>query len=519
MRAFKTPEPLNVDAYQAGHFEMIPDGMEDFQCSQSIYRKTLAKGDMRLISAGMAPFVKLELEKRITKEDIEEADWFYKDFHAPATQYPYPKKIFERIVNEFDGKMPLCIMGLPDGQAHYVGEPHAQVWTDVEGMGELVGWIESTMLPYLWVSAVVATRGRIRKEKMGEVYQHCYPTVGPKDIDNMIAYKFHDFGRRGAANSQITGIAHLINWLGTDTMDAAYAATKYLNNGAKFGACSIVAAAHRSITPWPKEAAAYQRMVDKYKGSFFSVVADSYNYENGMRMLAGHADVVKAAGGFLVGRPDSGDPTECIIKGLEILASKFGIAKTNPLGGKIVQNAGIIQGDGVSDEKIFNEIYPAIIKAGWCPSNVAFGMGEHNHKAVRSEIECGYKTCLVGDGKGGYRSVMKGSESLFKRSIPTPVIIDTYNNSVTGKIGNHRVGIATVKQLRAGNTGDLKVYFDGRPNGLPVFKESFADTRKRAFESWNKLSPFTEDTFDPEIRKMQEEYMRTRHVEATEAVK
>ncbi len=65
----------------------------------------------------------------------------------------------------------------------------------------------------------------------------------------------------------------------------------------------------------------------------------------------------------------------------------------------MLQNSAIIQGDGISDDMIFDKIYPAVINAGFCPSNVAFGMGEHNHRAVRSETEHAYKTCLVGTTK------------------------------------------------------------------------------------------------------------------------
>src|SRR6476646_4639606 len=106
----------------------------------------------------------------------------------------------------------------------------------------------------------------------------------------MVSYKFHDFGRRGGAASQITGIAHLINWLGTDTCDAAYAATRFLNGGKKFGACSVIAAAHRVITPWSEEIQAYRRLIDKFKNGFVSIVADSYDYHRGMEMLAGFAE-------------------------------------------------------------------------------------------------------------------------------------------------------------------------------------------------------------------------------------
>ncbi|MBS0261607.1 MAG: hypothetical protein JSS02_06580, partial [Planctomycetes bacterium] len=391
MREFACPEPIRVDAYQAGHFTLIPPGMENFQCSQGIFRHPICPPnsghpDLRIVSAGLTPCIKLNLEQPITAGDLSAADDFWSDFHARATPpyrgpYPWPREMFRRIVTDYGGYLPVVISGLLDGQAHYVGEPHLQIWTDEPGMGECVGWLESTVLPYLWTSATVATRGRLRKARMLAVYRQCYPSRSAAELHDMVSYKFHDFGRRGGAATQITGIAHLINWLGTDTCDAAYAAAHYLNAGAKFGACSIMAAAHRTVTPWPTEIAAYRHLIERYKHGIFSVVADSYDYLRGMELLAGFAEVVKLHGGCLVGRPDSGDPVQCILDGLEIFSRAFGVTRQEQ-GLRVLQNAAIIQGDGISDDVIFNQIYPAVIAAGFCPSNVAFGMGEHNHKAL-----------------------------------------------------------------------------------------------------------------------------------------
>src|SRR5262249_28106877 len=127
-------------------------------------------------------------------------------------------------------------------------------------------------------------------------------------------------------------------------------------------------------------------------------------------------------------------------------------------------------GDGVSDEMIFGSIYPAVIAAGFCPSNVAFGMGEHNHKALRSETEHAYKTCLVGaprlaserssdrppqdvPDEPGYRAVMKSSESLFKRSLPCAISLD-FSRAPAGDFSD-RVRRASISELKQGATGEL----------------------------------------------------------------
>lgn len=506
MRTFLTPFTVNVDAYQAGHFEMIPPGMENFQLSQAIFRKPFNPADERIISAGMAPMVKLELEQPITKEDIQEADWFYNDFHSPGLPYPWPKAMFQKIIDKFGGMLPVVVSGLYDGQTHYAGEPHAQIWTDVPEMGELVGWLESTMLPYFWTMSKVATLGRMRREKMISFIHKYYPEMTRDEVAEMCQYQFHDFGRRGGAVSQMTGIAHLMNWRGTDTVDAAYTATVHLNDRRKFGATSIRAGAHRTVTPWSRERFAYDRMIEKCKGNIFSIVIDSYGSERGYRMVSEYADVVKFAGGMLIARPDSGDPVQSILMGLRIMEKAFGATKT-PFGLKKLINSAIIQGDGVDDGKIFNQIYPAIVDNGFCPMNVAFGMGENNHKAVRSEGEHAYKTALVINDKGDYVPVMKGSDDRFKKSVPGPVKINTSLN------GRGRVQFATVDEVKAGETGDLKVFFDGRGR-LPIFRELFSETRERAYRSWDEHGPQIGDTFDLKIREAQDEYLEKRVAEA-----
>lgn len=475
---------LAVDAYQAGHFLLTPESMNHFQCSQVFYRKPLAEGDHRVISAGLTAFCNW-LREPITQADIDEADNIFCDFHAHhsapySMQYPWPKQIFQRVVDEFDGLLPVKVYGLMDGTTHYIGEPCVQVVCYVPGMGELVGWLESTILPYMFLSSTVATRGRLRKERFLEVYRCCYPSKSEEELEGMVAYKFHDFGRRASA-SVLTGVAHLINWLGTDTMDAVAEAIR-LNGGKKFGACSIMAAAHRTITPWESEDAAYAKQVPMFAHTLQSVVADSYDYFEGVRKLAEYAPLVKERGGVLIIRPDSGDPVECVLEGLRILAERFDVVYQEK-GLRVLQNAAGIQGDGINDEMIFENIIPAMISAGWCPSNFAFGMGENNHVAKRSDLEACYKTCVAGD-----RGVMKWSNTPWKRSYPCAVSL------IDGEILP-----VTKQQLVRGNLGEFIEHYPAKP------AYSFEDTRAKARDSWN--IPKVADRISPKIRALQAEYM------------
>ncbi len=371
MRVFPVPEPCAVDAYQAGHYLMIPPGMDDFELSQAVFRRPLAglpgeAVDGRILAGGLASALLLEpgFARPLERRELDEAEEFYRDFYAGGQPFPWPRAMFQRILDEHAGFYPLCVMALFDGQAHYVGEPCLQIWTDAPGCGECVGWIESTLLPYLWNFSICATRGRRRKERMIEVFRRAYPSRSLGELHEMVATRLHDFGRRGGAASQMTGIAHLYNWLGTDTVDAAYAATHYLNDGRPFGACSVLASAHRSTTPWPREDEAYDRIVelfDRYK--IISVVADTYGYARGIRKLAERAATIRARGGWLVARPDSGDPVESTLLGLRELDAALG-ADRQEAGLKVIRGASLIQGDTMSDAIIFH----ASIPPSWPPA-------------------------------------------------------------------------------------------------------------------------------------------------------
>jgi hypothetical protein len=391
-------------------------------------------------------------------------------------------------------------------------------------MGELVGWIESELLPYIWTTSVVATRGRIRKDKFFKLYGEIYPSITSKiDLQNLFMYKFHDFGRRGGANSMLTGYAHLINWPGTDICDSAYYVKKYLNNNEHFGACSIPAMAHRTVTPWDTEYDAYDNMIKNYGDDLVSIVADSYDFYQGCDYLASKSDVFKEKGGVLIVRPDSGDPLDCIIYALNRLDEKFG-STTQEVGLKVINGAAVIQGDGVSDEDIFERLIPEIIAHGYCPSNVAFGMGQHNHKALRSDLETAYKTCCVGNSKFDrdyilanedldveYNftvPVMKGANSAFKRSYPTPVSfkheVSLNNNS---EMYSRICGI-NYRDLNKGDVGIFHEYYNYKKEISPRVK--FSDTVKYAFETWDSLNnqvPENSGNINIHILTEQQNYM------------
>lgn len=71
----------------------------------------------------------------------------------------------------------------------------------------------------------------------------------------LIYSRLHDFGFRGCTSveqSVIGGVAHLLNFTGSDTMSAAWYAQFHLNGGKPVG-CSIPATEHSVMTSHKNE--------------------------------------------------------------------------------------------------------------------------------------------------------------------------------------------------------------------------------------------------------------------------
>ena len=97
-----------------------------------------------------------------------------------------------------------------------------------------------------------------------------------------INFKIHDFGSRGVSSQEtaaIGGAAHLVNFLGTDTMAALLIHREFYNEA--MAGFSIPAAEHSTITSWGREneAEAYRNMLRQFAkpGALVAVVSDSWN--------------------------------------------------------------------------------------------------------------------------------------------------------------------------------------------------------------------------------------------------
>jgi nicotinamide phosphoribosyltransferase len=123
-------------------------------------------------------------------------------------------------------------------------------------------------------------------------------------------------------------------------------------------------------------------MIDKFAkpGAIFAMVADSYNVYEFCKLVGGDSEIKEridahgATGGFVVIRPDSGDPIEVIPKMLYILEKLYGAPK-NAKGYKVLNNVRVIWGDGINAQSLETILRTMVDFHGYSADNFAFGMG------------------------------------------------------------------------------------------------------------------------------------------------
>jgi nicotinamide phosphoribosyltransferase len=317
---------------------------------------------------GLQAFIKEYLLEPITQEDVDLADEI-----LTAHGEPFNRAGWQYILDKHAGYLPVIIRAVPEGLVI----PTKNVLATIENTDPecfwLTTWLETALLRAIWYPTAVATQSwHIRHL----ILNYLEKTGDPSLID----FKLHDFGARGVSSLESAGIggaAHLVNFMGTDTISGVLHAREFY--GAGVAGFSIPAAEHSTITSWGRdgEVKAYENMVSHFAkpGSIVAVVSDSYDIYNAASNLWGGAlrQRVIDSGATIVIRPDSGDPVEVNSRLVEILGEKFGCT-VNSKGYKVLNHVRVIQGDGINYKSISNILF-ALTQMGYSADNIAFGMG------------------------------------------------------------------------------------------------------------------------------------------------
>jgi len=278
---------------------------------------------------------------------------------------------WENMLDKHQGMLPVRIKAVPEGTPISIDNIMMSVQnTDTESPW-LTGYIE-TVLTHLWYASTVATLSRECKKMMKNYLNNTSENMERLD------FMLHDFGFRGVSSVESAGsggAGHLVNFQGTDTIQALEFAMEYYN--APVCAYSVPATEHSIMTALGEagEMEMMGSLLDKYPEGILSVVIDSYDYikfiENthkayGNKIMTGKCKVVF--------RPDSGEPVRTSLKVVELLAEKFGSYKNSKGYKALHPNIGVLWGDGIDKEGI-NHILDTLKSYGWSSDCIVFGMG------------------------------------------------------------------------------------------------------------------------------------------------
>jgi nicotinamide phosphoribosyltransferase len=359
---------LNTDSYKFSHYRQYPP--ETAAISAYIEARKGGKYD-QVLFYGLQIFLKDYLTRTVTTDDIAEAEEM-----VTAHGLPFNREGWQRIVDRHGGLLPVEIEALPEGLVVPAATPLVQIRNTDRELFWLPTYIETALLRAVWYPTTVATSSWHVKQLMAKaVEKSC------DDPAAVLPFRLHDFGARGTGAAEQAGIggsAHLVNFLGTDTVAGLVYARRFY--GEPMAGFSIPAAEHSTMTAWgeARETDAFRNMIEQFggEGKIVAVVSDSYDLFNAADNVWGDTlkAEVEAMGGTVVVRPDSGDPTVIPIETIERLAAKFG-HEINRKGYKLLPSCvRVIQGDGVTPKTI-KIILDKLLAKGWSAENLAFGMG------------------------------------------------------------------------------------------------------------------------------------------------
>ena len=356
---------LNVDSYKCSQWNQYPPGTE------YVYSYIESRGSKvydELVFLGTQAFIKEYLMTPITNEMVTQAERII-TLHG----LPFNREGWDYIVNTHGGVLPVEIKSVDEGTVMNLKNVLLTIVNTDPKCWWITSYVETALLRAIWYPTTVASNS-FHSKKIIE--QFLEKNGDPALID----FKLHDFGARGVSSFEsaaLGGMAHLVNFNGTDTISGILAAMEYY--GAEVCGFSIPAMEHSTVTSWGREneQEAYRNMLKIYgkQGALLACVSDSYDIHEACRKHWGQGlrQEVIDSGAVVVVRPDSGDPVQVVNDCLQILDQYYGHT-INSKGYRVLNNVRIIQGDGI-DHAMIRAILTVMDLNGYSADNVAFGQG------------------------------------------------------------------------------------------------------------------------------------------------
>lgn len=384
------------------------------------------------------------------------------------------------------GYLPLRIRAVQEGTLIPIKVPMLTIENTDPRFFWLTNYVETLMSTSLWQASTSAT---IAYEYRKLLNKWADRTGGDP---NFVQFQGHDFSMRGMSSlesGKVSGGAHLLSFVGTDTIPGILFLEEFYNANIEkeLVGTSIPATEHSVMCSYGKdELAAYRNLITNvYPTGFVSIVSDTWNLWNVLlKVIAPLRGEILTRNGKVVIRPDSGDPVKIICgdlsssdvnvqKGvIEILWDIFG-GKINEKGYKeLDSHIGCIYGDAITLERC-RQINEQLAQKGFASTNMVYGIGSYTYQ-YNTRDTFGFTL------KSTYAKI-KGEEVFLQKDPITDRGIKKSQTGMVVVIRNDRNQIVCIE----GQTEESRVIdpeFDLLENvfvdGKLVREQSLADIRK-----------------------------------------
>lgn len=510
------PAMLQKDMYKAFHVFAYREGTEYVYSNftNRFGHLSNVKDNTHVVFVGLQAFIKSYLiddfNKTFFDAPQEEAIGVYREF-VESGLFKQINTVHIKALHSL-GFLPLEIKALQEGSRVPYGVPPFVVFNTVPGFGWLTNMIETVLSSETAGVSTSATTAYAYRKRLEE-------SNAPKE---MIKWMGHDFSYRGMLggthHAAMSGFGHLCSFYGSDTIPAAYFATKFYNADLKneivFG--SVDATEHSTATSyittvaneleangafegqtikeiWGEETTEYM-LVAEYlymkwlltkvtPTGILSYVTDSFDFWGVVtKILPKLKDLILERDGKLVIRPDSGDPVKIIVGDanatteherdglITTLGKIFGTTKTDK-GLALNQHIGAIYGDSITLERQ-DQIISGLEAKGLIPE-VVYGIGSFTYQYVTRDTHgSAVKATAVGLKDKGFIAICKDPKTdKKKKSAKGFLRVDQVN-------GEYVLTDNVPYELEG---GELKTVFR---NGVLMQETSLAEIRSRIDETF-----------------------------------
>ena len=463
---------LQKDFYKTDHRRQYPEGTNLVYSnftprSNSHYNGLEGFHDDKIVWFGLQCFM----------EDYLQKEWNDTFFHQPKAEVVGRYKLrmdaalgegkisITHIEELHDlGYLPIRIKALEEGTRVPMGVPVLTIVNTLPSFFWLTNALETVMSAELWKPTTTAT---IAYDYYKILSYWAKKTGAPQEFVPLQGHDFSFRGMSGRRDAAVSGMGHLLSFVGTDSIPAIEAAVDYYQSDdtSTLIGCSVPATEHSVMCMGEQEneVETFRRLITElYPTGIISVVSDTWDF---WQVITDFTVQLKNeimtrqpdANGLskVVFRPDSGDPVKIVsgyrvfyqkdmvpetelgteevklydafedadgnirclesltllneaeVKGaVECLWGIFGGTETAK-GFKVLDDhVGLIYGDSITPERA-DAILKNLHKKGFASSNIVFGIGSYTYQYITRDTFGFAMKATYGEVNGIGREIMK----------------------------------------------------------------------------------------------------------------